>query len=312
MNLRPQLAILLSLHESGAYLINQIESIYAQTYPNISLWVKDDDIHTPGILEEILKRCEKKYHRVIPVHRISFPNKGFVSNFLTLVSYPEIEAEYFAFCDHDDVWHKDKIEHALKSLQQFPKDHPNMYCGRTRLVDEGGNLIGHSPLFKKTPSFRNALAQNIGGGNTMVFNRTARNLLKTIGLVDVASHDWWVYIIVTGVGGTVIYDKEPKIDYRQHGNNMVGANVGWKARLLRFRQMLGGRFKKWGNLHIQALEQIQDKLTPENKITFETYKKARSGKTLFDRLKELMNAGVYRQTKLGNIGLYIATMLKKI
>src|ERR1700722_13021677 len=34
--------------------------------------------------------------------------------------------------------------------------------------------------FMRPPSFRNALVQNIGGGNTMVFNRAARTILQSV------------------------------------------------------------------------------------------------------------------------------------
>lgn len=246
------------------------------------------------------------------MHLHQGPNQGFVANFLSLVCNPEIEADYFAFCDQDDLWHKDKIEHAIKYLQRFPDDKPGLYCGRTRLVDGEDNFKGYSPLFTRPPGFKNALVQNIGGGNTMVFNRKARNLLRDIGPVEVASHDWWAYMVVSGCGGNVVYDPLPKIDYRQHGQNMVGANVGWKARFIRFRQMLSGRFEKWGDLHMEALDKIKSRLTLENQNIFEKYKATRRQDTVLARLKNVRKSGVYRQTKLGNIGLYIATLLKKL
>ena len=37
--------------------------------------------------------------------------------------------------------------------------------------------LGFSPHFKRPPSFKNALIQNIGGGNTMVFNKAAKNII---------------------------------------------------------------------------------------------------------------------------------------
>jgi hypothetical protein len=52
-----------------------------------------------------------------------------------------------------------------------------VYCSRTILVDVNGNQIGCSPLFTKKPSFANALVQSIAGGNTMVFNKKARDLI---------------------------------------------------------------------------------------------------------------------------------------
>ena len=44
--------------------------------------------------------------------------------------------------------------------------------------------------------------QSLAGGNTMVFNQAARDLmLDAGGHLDIVSHDWWAYLLVTGAGG---------------------------------------------------------------------------------------------------------------
>ena len=43
------------------------------------------------------------------------------------------------------------------------------------------------------------------------------------------AHDWWIYLLVSGAGGTVIYDPEPTVRYRQHGGNLIGGNLGLGA-----------------------------------------------------------------------------------
>ncbi len=60
---------------------------------------------------------------------------------------------------------------------------PALYCTRSRLVDQHGKLIGFSPLFNKKPCFQNALVQNIAGGNTMVFNKAALNILQKVEII---------------------------------------------------------------------------------------------------------------------------------
>ncbi|MCV5720962.1 glycosyltransferase family 2 protein, partial [Escherichia coli] len=59
------------------------------------------------------------------------------------------------------------------------------------LVNEKDECIGYSPLFCKKPSFRNALIQSIAGGNTMLFNQAARNIINlTPQDFKIVSHDW--------------------------------------------------------------------------------------------------------------------------
>ena len=49
-------------------------------------------------------------------------------------------------------------------------------------------------------------------------------------------HDWWLYLVVSAFG-TVVYDNQPALLYRQHGGNAIGHGAGWLGRqwvVLRF------------------------------------------------------------------------------
>ncbi len=107
------------------------------------------------------------------------PKQGHWKNFLSLLhNQPaDADAELFAFSDQDDIWYPEKLRRAADWFSIQPKDVPALYFTRTELMGEDGAHLGYSPLFKRKPSFQNALVQNIGGGNTMVFNRAARLLL---------------------------------------------------------------------------------------------------------------------------------------
>ena len=69
-----------------------------------------------------------------------------------------------------------KLSSAIDTLKTLDAKLPNLYCSRTINIDEKGNKIGISPLCKRA-SFRNALVQNMAGGNTMVFNSLSANAL---------------------------------------------------------------------------------------------------------------------------------------
>jgi hypothetical protein len=126
-------------------------------------------------------------------------------------------------------------------------------------------VIGLSPLFDKTPSFRNALVQSIAGGNTMVLNKQARDIvIETPKWQEIISHDWWVYILITGCGGDVHYDSSPTIKYRQHQENLIGSNLSMFARAQRIKKLMGGHFKRWNDKNLELLKPFQNRLTPEN------------------------------------------------
>jgi hypothetical protein len=175
-----------------------------------------------------------------------------------------------------------------------------------------GLSYGFSPLFTRPITFRNALIQSLGGGNTMVFNKAAKRLLEVVGILDVVLHDWWMYQLVSAVGGAIRYDPQPALKYRQHLDNLIGSNLGWHARLVRVRMMLSGRFRDWNRMNVAALQRVPAHLIkPQNSVIVQLFAKARTA-SLLQRVYYLKQSGVYRQTLLGNIGLLAATLFNRI
>lgn len=309
LNTLPKVAILMCTCNGQRFLAKQLDSFASQTYQNWEVWVSDDNSQDETLA--IIEAYRQKWHpeRLFT----SFgPGKGFVANFLSLACRDGIEADYYAYSDQDDIWEAEKLERAIRRLEGVPKHTPALYCSRSRLIDAEGAEIGLSPLFPKPPGFANALVQSIAGGNSMVFNKAARELIRQAGAsVPVVVHDWWTYMVVTGCGGKVFYDKHPTLDYRQHDANQIGMNISWLARFVRLRMVWEGNLKCWNDGNIAALKTLWDRLTPENREILERFAKARKMSFLW-RLVYLRRSGVYRQTMLGNVSLVAAAIFKKI
>jgi glycosyltransferase involved in cell wall biosynthesis len=305
----PSVAILLCTHHGESFLREQLDSIEQQTHANWYVVASDDNSgdNTGGILLDFQSR-----QRSGRVAVRSGPDRGFVANFLSLACDPAIKADHYAFCDQDDLWEPDKLDRALAWLGNIPADVPAVYCSRTRLIDAQGNEISLSPLFRKPLSFANALVQSIGGGNTMVFNAAARRLLiQSGGVVNVASHDWWLYMIVTACGGQMKYDTQPTVRYRQHDHNMVGTNIGMRNRLKRAHMLAKGVLRSWNDLHMLALRKVRPHMTSINREIFDRFALARELQ-LPGRLVHIHKSGVHRQTGVGSIGLFVASLVKKV
>lgn len=304
-----RVAILLCTYNGSRFLEEQLASIAAQDYPNLTLAVSDDG-STDGTLAML-----EAWHATSRMPRFSVvqgPARGFVANFLSFLTNPSVAADYYAFADQDDIWETDKLSRAVAWLDTVEPAVPALYCARTRLVDSENREIGLSPLFARKPSFENALVQSIAGGNTMVFNEATRCLLADAGVTaGVVSHDWWLYLMVTGCGGRMHYDQHPTVRYRQHADNLVGANSHWRAQLERVRKLFHGRFKTWCDQHVKALDGFASRLTPENRKTLYFFATARQ-QGLFRRLAGFVRCGIYRQTRWGNLGLFAAAIFKKI
>lgn len=298
-------AILLCTYNGQRYLGEQLDSLRAQQHKNWTVWTSDD-ASCDGTLE-VLRAYSARWNGQLSIHH--GPSKGYAANFLSLACRPEIEADYYAFSDQDDIWENDKISRALAWLRTIPAQVPALYCSRTRLIDDSNRSIGLSPLCVRAPSFANALAQNIAGGNTMIFNGSARALLLEASKdVDVVSHDWWVYQVVTGCGGKVHYDRYPSVRYRQHDRNQIGNSP---SVLMRLNALWRGRPREWYARHIDALDRIYMHLTPPNKTLLDEFRRARNA-GLIQRLTCLKRSKVYRQTISGNLALWAAAIFKKI
>lgn len=304
-----RIAILLSTYNGAAYLCEQLESLRAQTCQDWVIHASDDGSSdaTPDILDD--------YQRLLGADRLQIhagPRQGFAANFLSSIRRVQGQADYFAFCDQDDLWQPDKLERGLAWAAMHSPHLPLLYCSRTRLIDANGQTIGFSPLFRRAPSFANALVQSIAGGNTMLFNAaTARLLSLTPDHVPIISHDWWTYIIVTGCGGRVNYDAHPAIDYRQHGNNLIGSNSSVRDRLVRLHRMLKGTFRHWNDVNLEAVSHFRQHLTYENQQILELFGSARRA-PLYRKLSLISQSGVYRQTLPGNLGLVAASLMQRL
>ncbi len=303
------MAILLCTYNGEEFLSAQLDSIVRQTHENWVIYASDDGSNDATL--DILK----SYQEQLGCNRLIIqlgPRQGFARNFMSLVLNGNARADFYAFSDQDDVWYPDKLERGIAQLSSLVGSQPALYCSRTHLIDGYGQDVGYSPLFARGPDFANALVQSLAGANTMLLNEPARALLELVPQdAHIVSHDWLCYMVVSGVGGEVIYDPEPTLDYRQHGGNVIGANDDLRARWQRIKMLLGGRFRAWNEQNLYALSRVRSRFTEANKYRLQCFERARESGFLM-RLYLLRMSKVYRQTLLGNLGLVVAACLKRI
>lgn len=302
--------VLLALHNGASMLADQLNSLAAQTHTDWSLIISDDGSSDDWIeIATSFAETRAKGRTWL----ISGPQKGFAQNFLSLTKAAGPFVPYAAFCDQDDVWMAAKLARALEHLKALPAGRPALYCSRTMVCDSTLRAQNPSPLFRRPAGFSNALVQNIGGGNTMVMNREALDLVQDTmrHAKGIVSHDWWVYQLVSGAGGIVIYDTEPTLLYRQHGQNTIGSNNSYLASAARLKALFEGRFRRWNGANIAALYRVRHWLTPEARRTLGWFAAAREG-SVKCRLKALSRSGVYRQTLRGTAALWLAALTNRL
>lgn len=287
--------VLLSAYNGEQYISEQIQSILNQTYPFISILIRDDGStdQTVEVLEELMNIHPHK------IKLIKGPNVGVVSSFFELLR--SADADYYCFCDQDDVWLDHKVEHAITRLDSsIHTDVPAMVFTSTYLTDDELNRKGTWPKPPaQEPSFFNALYENIAIGATITMNQSARNLFIYSQSVDnqkVLMHDWWFYLLISAFG-TVLFDNTPSMLYRQHSNNVVGGSnsiVGkLKSKWASFKRHTGKDL-----LHRQAREFDRiygSRLTDIQKEQLELFLAPRT--RFIDKLHYARKSKLYRQSK---------------
>lgn len=305
----PRIVILLATYNGALHLAEQLESLAQQTVDRIDILASDDGSNdaTLEILAAVAKEWRKGRFDIV-----EGPRAGFSENFRSLILNANPDADYFAFCDQDDWWDSDKLETAVNALASLPASAPGLYGSATRTVTEDGEMVGTSPIMRRPPSFLNALVQSIAGANTMVMNKSAMHLLQAASSnIRFVSHDWWAYLLITGAGGSMIYDASPHIHYRQHAANLVGSNSGVFAKIKRLRLMVAGRWFDWIDTNMIALEENRDLLTEENRDVLHRFSALRGNANPLQRLRHLRKLRLYRQTMAGDFSMMLGVLIGK-
>jgi len=301
-------AIILCHFNGKKYLSQQLASIKRQTHRHWHLFVFDD--HSTQDTSS-LKRYSKGQENITFIRNPR--NLGPTKNFLHALHLLPDKYDFYAFCDQDDIWFENKIERAIAMLKQIDQSVPGLYAARALITDKQcKNVFGLSPRFSKKPSFKNALVQCIGGGNTMVMNRSAKTLIdESHSITDVPAHDWWVYILVCGAGGEAVFDNTPCLYYRQHGQNLTGSNKFLKAKIHRVNLALRSYLKSSNDKHLTKLFECLHLLTKENKETLLKFKHTRDA-GFFRRIWGLFGLQLYRQSFLQTLCLYVLIAIRKL
>jgi glycosyltransferase involved in cell wall biosynthesis len=307
----PHVTILLAIRDGGAALDTQLDSYLQQSLKPSHILASDD-----GSRDNSVARFDAFAHRAaaagIRCQRVQGPRRGATVNFLSLLAQASPASCYVALSDQDDIWLPQKLAKACQLLSPHA-DAPALLGTRSW---EWDSLRDQRHLSRSVPlphDFRHALVQNFAGGNTMVLNRTALHLVQRAlpRVVEAAVHDWWLYQLISGAGGRVILDPEPQILYRQHAGNQIGANSTLTSKLSRLRAMLNGRYRRWNDLNIAALEPNMDLLTADSRDILVQFSRHRQDGVIA-RLQMLRQTGLRRKGGLNQASLWLAALLGRL
>ena len=226
-----EVQVLMSTYNGMRYIGEQLQSLYSQEEVEVSLLVRDDGSSdsTCALLDEEQAAGRLTWY--------TGENLKPAFSFWNLL-HKAPDCPYYAFCDQDDVWDKDKLKTAVEHLEKAAGK-PALYFCQTRLVDAELNVIKSvkiSPLL----TYGEALSYNFVTGCTMVINSAMRDVFLRYTPGFIRMHDIWMYDVALAVGAQIFFDPQPHISYRQHGGNVIGqANSFrsvWRSRFGRIRK----------------------------------------------------------------------------
>lgn len=220
------IAILLSTYNGELFLQEQIRSVLNQTNKNWRLYIRDDGSHdnTVGIIEYYTS----KYPNQIIAIDDKAGNLKSARSFMNLLNF--VAADYYMFCDQDDVWLPFKIEITIEKIKELEAVHPTkgvLVFTDLSVVGADLKMINKSMWNynqinpENARDFYRTTCLNSVTGCTVMFN----NIIKEHVLPypnEALMHDWWIALNAVHYG-IVDYITKPTVLYRQHNNNVLGA-----------------------------------------------------------------------------------------
>lgn len=221
----PKVNILLSTYNGEKYLSEQLDSLLAQTYPNITICIRDDGSKDNTF--SILKNYEQKSllssgPKIILLNSYSGQNLGYMQSFWTLLADCP-PADYYAFCDQDDFWLPTKIEAGVHALENEKANLPLLYSSSFTYCDENMTFTGNPATIKEPIRFKDVMFYTPAFGFTIMINEVLRSIALSASSLKNIPHDGWCQKIAASMG-KFIYDPSQTAKYRRHASTVTYAN----------------------------------------------------------------------------------------
>lgn len=237
--LTPRFAIVLAAYNGMRFITEQIESILNQRNVDLQIFVSVD-VSSDGTHAHVVEWAVREPRLTVLPYGERFGGAG--PNFYRLLRDVSLDGyDYLSFADQDDCWDQDKLSRAHSVMRERRADGYSSNftafwpSGRTRFVNKARPQRAWDFLF-----------ESAGPGCTYVVTRRLAVSLQAIAasgdkrleLIDY--HDWLVYAYARFHQHCWVIDSWSSMQYRQHENNQIGVNSGWRSFALRARKILQG------------------------------------------------------------------------
>lgn len=223
---KPLISIVMAVYEPNLqWFREQLDSLEAQTYPNLELLVIDDC--SPTVPFETIRQYIAQSIRSFP-YQVARNEKNLGSNGTFEKLTLQAHGKYIAYCDQDDIWFPQKLSTLQKEIE---KPDIKMVCSDMHIIDGRGNQIAdsitnvrkhHVFLSGSNLGKRLIVSNFVTGCTMMVYAEEAR---KAIPFCPYMVHDHYLALYVA-MQGKIVSISDPLIKYRIHGNNQTTMMAG--------------------------------------------------------------------------------------
>jgi len=250
--LKPRVTILLASYNGEKFIAEQIDSIFNQNGIDINLLISDDCSSDKTL--SILINKQKFYKNKISIIS-TMNNTGMAGrNFYNLIMKCNIKSEYYALADQDDIWLPNKIINLINCMELSKSDVASsdviaLYNNnKTRVIKKSHPQKKYDYLFEAA-----------GPGCSYIFRKNFFEKLqlfikKHIEKINTfIAHDLLIYAYARKNFFKWIIAKDDQLLYRQHDNNVLGANVGAGATFKRLSIIFSGEWLRQVNILLDLL-----------------------------------------------------------
>ncbi len=296
-----KVAVLMAVYNGINWLPAQIKSILNQHQVDISLFISDD-FSSDGSYEYLQSLTLRGNRIQLLPQTTKFGAAG--KNFYRLIQDVDItNYSYVAFADQDDVWEQDKLIRHILLINEHKAD------------GVSSNVMafwagGKEKLIVKSQPQRSLdfLFESAGPGCTFLMtpwlvNKVREQLIDEKSVARTVNlHDWLTYAVCRAYGRRWIIDSKPTLKYRQHENNVVGANNGLKAKWVRLIKLRQGWYRAEVTKVSAVCAAISGKLEIKNILYSLT------NKNIISQLKLLSCVPQARRKTLDRLILFISIL----
>ena len=312
--------IILCTYNGEKYIEKQLDSILNQTYQNIDIYIHDDGSKDCTLEKvKLVKERNRTNKKIIILNETN--NLGYPECFIKTLLDSD-KSDYYAFSDQDDIWNPDKIELAVKCLDDCKDIHkkPVLYYSAVDYYDEELNFKRHSRFattLKKKTNDLGLLEFLFGGeplGMTYVFNNKVRDALgKTHELNFREFKDGFIKIYCAAAG-KVVYDRKSSAKYVRHPTATTAASNP-DSMIKRYFAMFDEMFLKkdtyeyFRNIVEVLLLYFSDEISEENKKLLQFFTRPNY---IYKRMKKVFYNGRFRNVFTDEIAYRLLFLIGRV